>query len=114
MVAEEFKYEGTDNHLLENLPNVGYAEEEPNEGDIFYMMEEPNKLFINFLDVKLVCYKCKSIFSFKSLLHKYLKSNCVEQNQRNTAALPPAPVLQNVIKFKASTKAVGSGYVFRG
>lgn len=76
-VAEEFKYKGTDNHPLEDLPDMGHAEEEPNDEDIFYTTEEPDKLFVNFLGVETVCHRCKSIFSSKSLIHKHLKSNCV-------------------------------------
>lgn len=113
-IAEEFEYKRTDNHLLENLPDVRYAEEKPDKGDIFYTTEKPDKLFVNFLGVELVCHKCKSIFLSKSLLYKHFKSNCIRQNQGNTVALPPAPVFQRIIKSTTSIKAVGFGYAFKG
>lgn len=78
MVAEEFEYKGIDNHTLKNLPDVGYAEEEPDEEDIFYTTKEPDKLFVNFLGIESVCHKYKSTFPSKFLMHKHLKSNCVE------------------------------------
>ena len=92
IVAEEFGYKGTNNHLLVDLLDVSYAEEEPDNGDIFYLTENLEKLFINFLSMELVCHRCKSTFFSKSLMHKHLKSNCVGQNQGNTAPLPAAPV----------------------
>lgn len=92
---------------------MGYAENEPNEGDIFYTTEEPDKLFVNFLGIKLVNHRYKYTFPSKSLMHKHLKSNCVRQTKKNTAALRPAPVIQGVIKSTASIEAVRSGYAFK-
>lgn len=112
-IAEDFDYKGTNNHPLEDLPDVGYAEEKPDDGDIFYTIEEPNELFVNFLGVESVCHRYKSTFSSKSPIHKHFKSNCVGQDQGNSTTPLPAPVLHHVIKSTASTKAVGSGYAFR-
>lgn len=111
-VAEDFEYKGTDNHPLEDLLDVGYTEEEPDNGDIFYTTEELDNLFVYFLAVESVCHRCKSTFPSKSLMHKHLKSNCVGQDE--DATLPPAPVLHRVIKSTATTEVVGSGYAFRG
>ena len=78
MVAEEFEYKGIDNHPLENFPDVGYVEEKPDKGNIFYTIEEPDKLFVNFLSVESICHRCKLTFPSKSLIHKHLKSNSIE------------------------------------
>lgn len=92
---------------------MGYAEEEPDNRDIFYTIEEPNDLFVNFLGVESVCHRCKSTFPSKSLMHKHLKSNCIGQDQGNSATPAPAPVIHCIIKSTATTKAVRSGYAFR-
>lgn len=114
-VAENFEYKETDDHPLKDFSDVGYTEEKPDEENIFYMTEEPDKLFINFFDVKSICHRCKSTFPSKSLIHKYLKLNYIGQNQENNRiALPPVPMLPPVIKSTASTEAVGSEYAFRG
>ena len=113
-MAEDFDYKETNNHPLEDLLNVGYAEEEPDDGDIFYTTEELDELFVNVLGVESVCHRCKSTFPFKSLMHEHLKSNCVEQDQGNSATPLPAPVVHRIIKSTASTEAVGSGYTFKG
>lgn len=90
-----------------------YAKEKSDKRDIFYTTERFDKLFVNFVDVELVCYRCKSTFPFKSLLHKHLKLNCVGQNQINTKTPTLAPVIQHVIKSTNGPKAVGSGYALK-
>lgn len=114
MVAEELEDKGVNNHPLENFLDVAYDEEKLDEGDIFYTTQEPDKVFVNFLGVESICHKSKLTFPSKSLMHKHLKSNCTEQNQENDTAPPPVSVLPLVIKSTASTKAVGSGYAFKG
>lgn len=113
-VAEEFEYKETDDHPLEDFPDVGYAEEEPDGRNIFYITEEPDELFVNFLGVELICHRCKSSFLSQSLIHKHLKSNCIGWNQENNTAQPLVPMLPLVIKSTTSIKAVRSGYAFRG
>ena len=114
MVAEEFKYKGTDNHPFEDFPNVGYAEEEPDEGNIFYTKEEFDELFVNFLSVESICHRCKLTFPSKSLMHKHLKLNYIGQNQENNSIAPPlVPILPFVIKSTASIKTIGFRYAFK-
>lgn len=115
MVAEEFEYKGTENHPLEDFFNVGYAEEESDKRNIFYITKELDKLFVNFLSMESIYHRCKSTFLSKSLMHKHLKSNYIEQNQENNSTAPPlVPILPLVIKSTTSTKTVGSGYAFKG
>lgn len=80
MVVEEFEYKKGTEHLLEDVPDIGYTKEELDKRDILYTTEEPNKVFVNFFNVKLRYEKCILTFSSKFLLYKYLKLNCLEQN----------------------------------
>lgn len=80
MVTKEFEYKEGADYPLDDVPDMGYAKEKLYNEDIFYITEEANKMFVNFFDLESRCEKCKSIFSFKFLLHKLLKSNCSKQN----------------------------------
>lgn len=61
-IAKEFQYKKADNYPLEDFFDVGYAKKELDEGNIFYITEKFNKVFVNFLSVKLIYYRCKSTF----------------------------------------------------
>lgn len=112
-MTEELEYKGGGNYLLDNIPDVGFAEKEIDNGDVFYMTKELNEVIINFVGLELRCDICKSIFFSKSLLHKHIKLSYADWNQANATLTPPCiPPL--VIKFTASSKAIGSRYAFRG
>lgn len=75
MVTEDFKYKRVTEHPSENVLDVSYTKKKLDERDIFYITEEPNNIFVNFFDIELKYKKCKLTFLFKSLFHKYFKSN---------------------------------------
>ena len=77
------------------------------------MAKEPNKLFVNFLSIGLICHKYKSTFLFNSLMHKYFKSNYIGQKQENNTAVPPVFMFFPVIKSTASIETIRFKYAFK-
>lgn len=78
MVTKEFEYKRSNKHPLEDVLDVGYVEMEFNKGDIIYIIEKLDKVFVKFFGIKSRYKKYKSIFPFKSLLYKHFKSNCIK------------------------------------
>lgn len=74
-MTKKFKYKGSADYSLINVPNVGYIEEKLYKKDVFYTTKEPNEVFVNYLGLELRCEKYKSTFSFKFMLYQYLKSS---------------------------------------
>ena len=67
---------------------VLYAGQKLDKYDRYYTDQVDNKIFVGFLEIKLLCQRCGQSFASRSTLHKHLKVECVlVQNSVNATSL---------------------------
>lgn len=52
MLGKKFKYKKGGEYLFENIPNIDYIDRNFDTKNIYYIIEEPNKIFIYFFGIE--------------------------------------------------------------
>lgn len=81
------------------------------DDNIYYIINNQKKVFINFANIKSKCKEYELIFASKILLNKHNKNNWVKIVW--LISNPSSKVLLHIIKSFAITATVKSGYIFR-
>ena len=84
---------------------------EPKEKELSYSDEGFDEVFVNFVKIETVCFKCRLSFFLKSKLHTHIKSGCVKETLLFTSPQPSSSI--SVIVSKAVHTSLGSGFSFR-
>lgn len=101
-----------DSDATEQQPEGFYTIFEQEEEELAYLDEGFDEVFVNFVEIEAVCFKCHSSFPSKSKLHMHLKSDCVEEVLPSTSPQPSSSI--PVIISKAVHASLGLGFGFKG
>lgn len=96
---------------MENQPEGFYTTFDNKEGDVTYLDEGFDKIFVNFVRIETTCLKCHSSFPLKSKLHKHVKAGCVEEASPPSSAQPSSSI--PIVISKAIHQSLGSGLQFK-
>ncbi len=79
---DEYEKKYSQKNRKQNLNvSINFAEYDEQNNELYYeevTMKSENKYetFAEFVEIKVFCIKCKTMFSFKNKLHKHLKMSC--------------------------------------
>lgn len=76
------------------------------------MDESFNEVFVNFVRIEAVCFKCHSLFPLKTKLYMHIKSDYVGRAEPSTFPQPSLSI--PVIILRAVYGSLGWGFGFKG
>lgn len=71
---KKYKYKISNKAIFNKISKIYYIELNINDNKQYYTSDYVKKIFMNFLDIKLVCNKYKKTFLLKFIFYKYFKS----------------------------------------